>query len=489
MAELNVVELTALATGRPGAARRLASGESIGSLADQGPSLRVLSRQRAFNYWNNLVGARIGKFDPDNITMRQMAQMRRDPMMYMGLHYTKVPLLNAPWHIDCKDPQVAAFVENALRPIYNRLVMQMMASLEFGYAPIVLRFERKVPDWVYADPNDAFKTVDVWPNKNIPAVVWNEPRILPPRGAEVMFTPDGESYAGFRHTGLPRDEDDPRPVEIDAQHSLWYTNQRDEEFGNWYGFPLTGYAFRYWWSYWYVWLLLDKHMETDADPPLFVRYPEGTGPDPDDPSQQVSNYEIAMKGGDALRDGATMAASSEVYIDEVSGRPTGTYKWDAKFLTGGYNGQAFQQRLEHMEVLKLRALLVPEQALIEGAKGTGSRNVAEVYGAAFAEAQEIRKKDIDQHLNEYVIPDLVAQNFVDAPTAKIVTSGFRSADSALATQILDTIASKDPRILRIDYPALAEGEGLPVLDAGQELPDYGVAEPAPPGPPAPPAAK
>jgi hypothetical protein len=432
---------------------------ALRSGVEYGPPIELLANKaRGLGAYD--LNGMVGRFDPERITMKQRSQMRRDPMIALGLHFRKTTLINAPWHIECEDPQIAAFVENALRAVYNRTLGQMMLALDFGYIPIVKRFQRLVPGWTYESDGE---TKDVWTEKNIPAVVWNTFQVLPPDGASVKFTEDGRSFNGFEHPLLPRSKDAVQPVRVPASHALWVTFNFDETFGDWYGYPITGHAFRYWWSYWYQWLLADRHMEQDADPPLKVSYPPGQSPDPDSPGTLVDNYIVALRAGQQLRDGATVAVPSDFYEIDVTGNlARGAKKWDMDFVKGGENIKAFHDSFEYLDVAKLRAIMVPDQALI-GAKGSLSGNVAEAYGHAFTESQAYLMEWVDQIINDYMIPDLVEQNFIDAPPCRKVTDGFRNQDVEISGKLLEIIASNDPKALHLDYRKMVGDKNLPLL--------------------------
>jgi hypothetical protein len=456
MADINRAELEALSTRRADQPSAAIGGP------DKGPSLKVL--QDARRALPPYFGAEevVGKFNPDRITMRQMEQMRRDPMLRLGLHFRKVPLVRAPWRVDCPDPQIAAFVEGCLRRIWNELISGMLTALDFGRSCMVKQFGRDAPDWEYEDPATR-ELKPVWPDSDIPAVVLEPPHCLHPRGAEVEFGSGGNTFDGFTHHGLSKKENDSKPLRVPASHALWYVNEREESFGDWYGYPATGYAFRYWWSYWYRWLLGDRHFEQDADPPLIVDYPPGTSPNPDDDTALVANVDVAIAAGQALRSGSTVALSSDVYASDVDGRPTGTRKWDARFLKGGENMGAFQDSFEYLDIMKLRAVLVPEQALVEGVQGSGSRNVAEAHGDALVESQAITLASLVRHVNDYVVPDLIAQNFVTPPEARVITEGLRPQDAEMTSELLRILASNDPKALQVNIRKLAEQAGLPLL--------------------------
>ena len=91
---------------------------------DQAPT--VAQQTPSTDIWNRMRDVLGPPFDSERVTLYQMRQMRKDAMIAFGLHYIKVPLVRAEWHIEARDKdgpnaQVAAFVDAALRPIYARL--------------------------------------------------------------------------------------------------------------------------------------------------------------------------------------------------------------------------------------------------------------------------------------------------------------------------------------------------------------------------------
>jgi hypothetical protein len=406
------------------------------------------------------ITGQIGRFDPERITMKQKSQMRRDPQIALGLHVRLAMLVNSPWHMECEDPQVAAFATHALEAIYARLVPQMFMALEFGFQPIVKRFKHASPTWTYEDPEDE-STKPVWPESGVQAIIWDDFRTVPPEGAEVVLRADKKTFAGFKHNLITNREG--RELVVPPTHALWVVYGFDHNFGDWYGYPLTGYAFRYWWSYWYQWLLADRHMEQDADPPVKASYPPGNSPDPDNPSALVPNVNVALKAGQMLRDGATVAVPSDYYeVDTTGNLARGARKWDIEFIKGGENIKAFHDSFKYLDVMKLRSVLVPDQALA-GAAGSLSGTVVEEYRTAMAESQVLMSEWLDQHINDYMIPDLLAQNFIDPPDCRKVTDRFRAQDVELGHRLLEIVTASDPSSTQIDYRELAQRSDMPTL--------------------------
>lgn len=451
MAKIKEAELKSIDTTREEGDPRLTP-------VDYAPPLDLRAVARNLGAFD--LEGQIGKFDPERITMKQKRMMRRDPQIALGLHVRLAMLVNAPWHMECEDPQVAAFADGALRAIYSRLVPQMFMALEWGYQPIVKRFRLVNPSWTYEDPEDK-KTKDVWPSSGVKAVVWDTFRTVDPEGAEVVLKTDKKTFKGFKHNLITRA--DGRELIVPPTHALWVTYGFDHNFSDWYGFPLTGHAFRYWWSYWYQWLLADRHMEQDADPPVKASYPPGMSPDPENPSRQIPNINVALLAGQQLRNGSTVAVPSDYYeVDTTGNLARGARKWDLEFIKGGENIRAFHESFRYLDVMKLRSVLVPDQALA-GAAGSLAGNVVEEYRTAMAESQVLMSEWLDQYINDYMIPDLLAQNFVDPPECKKVTDRFRAQDVELGHRLLEIVTASDPSSTQIDYRELAQRSDMPTL--------------------------
>lgn len=441
-------------------------------LVDNAPSMRQQSYQ--FVFWRQM-GDTLGQpFDSTKIPLSKLYQMRRDPMIAFALHYIKVPLIRANWYIKCEDAQVAAFIDYALRRIYGRLVLQYMLSLDFGYSATVKRFEEQDITATYIDPSDPEREErPIWDNGDISPLIWKTFVALPPEQVEPRWTASGE-FKGIRYdtkqdvplafpTTKAFDRDD--AVDVPLQSSLWITNERDSVFGSPWGYPRIGYAFRYWWSYWYRWALADRHFEKDADPPTLVRYPkDGDDLSYDENNELIDYRDVALGMGEQARSGSTIAMPSDLVPGGgIDDRSSNIYKWSIEHLQNGGNFEAFDKTFDRLEVLKLRSIWVPEQAFLEGSGGTSSRNVAATMTDSFQESQAVLMSEFDEHLNRFVIPQLVRINFPNfSGEVCKVTKGFGAEDLELAKQLIQWIGQKDPSALQVDTRKLLEQFGMPL---------------------------
>lgn len=463
---------------------------------EQGPNVQ---QQASFVDWNKLSEVLGQPFDAELIPYSKLRQMRRDPMIGFGLHYIKTPLVRAPWRINAVDDkgpnaQVAAFIEAALRPIYARLIFQYCLSLDFGFSAIVKNFKLENPGGTYVDPNNpGGEEQPVWNEGKILPVVWKHFVALPPEKAAPawdkpgnfngIFFDSGDGNAGGTQGGTPGAIDSPqaqgggagaggggggagKKPDIDVFHSLWATNEKDSVFGSLYGYPRIAYAYRYWWSYWYRWALADRAFERQAIPPLVAYYPEGLFEDED--GVAFDNIDSALSAAARVRSNGTIALPSDVHTD-MEGKISGMREWELKFLDGGQPNFDFDQVFGTLDVMKLRALFVPEQAFLEGSGGTSSRNVAAQMAEIFIQSQSNLMAEIDDHINRYVIPQLVVVNFPEF-LGKVtkVTTGFSSEDVEFMKQIIQLVGQDDPSRLGVDVPTAMQRLGMPMMSPQQQ---------------------
>ena len=417
--------------------------------------------------WGELADVLGQPFSVTQIPMSKLEQMRRDPLIAFGLMFVKVPLIRAHWYIDSVDPRMAAFVDNCLRRIYGRFVLAYSNCFDFGYSPIVKRFEYASPDWTYLDPTTN-EELPVWPDKNVKALVWKPFVPLNPRKCQPKFNAKGE-FAGIDYVPSSNfargifQGDSGRAADIPLDWALWATNEKDSEFGSLYGYPRTGYAYRYWWSYWYKFGLSDRAFEKWGDPPFVVFHPSDVGVE-DDEGEEIDFGEVALETAEQLRSGANVAMPSSVIRGLTDDRSTNLREWDFKQVETTANFAALNESFEYLDVQKLRSVMVPEQALVEGKGGSSSRNVAAEFGDIFHESQAVVMDEIDDHINRFLIPQLLEANFgAGAASCKKITTGFDPHDIDTMRNIVQGVVNKRGEIAEVDMQRLLHDLGIPML--------------------------
>lgn len=429
---------------------------------DFSSQVAVLAEQRLMN--RAFLRKAVGEFDPEYISLSRLYQMRKDPMIQMGLHYCKFPLIRAKWNIECEDPKIAAGVTEIIRNVYGPYTRVFLNMLDFGYQAGIKQFALGQIHGTYED--DRGNQRKIWEDEDVQPLLLEPPLPLPPD----YVTPKIEKgkFAGIESAlGFSTSEDGgSKDRFIPPEWALWTVNEFEEQFRNYYGYPRTGYAYRYWWSYWFRFHMEDRHFEMDADPALQIKYPPGSSPDGE--GNPKSNRDLALEIGNDLRGGATIAWPSEVHRDDT-GKPSTVPMWSAEFLQGGENLDAFRESASYLDVMKLRAILVPEQALIEGKGGTSSRNAAATYTDVFNESLAEMAEQLAWYWNRYLIGQIVEANWgQDAPQARMTMMGFEEEDMTLANELIKIAFTVDPNALPINFDDLIKQANLPILSAKEQ---------------------
>ena len=131
-----------------------------------------------------------GGFDVTRIPLPRLKQMMRDPMIAFGLFFIRAQILRARWSIESSNPQIAAFVDNALREIWAPFVSTYLMKLGFGYQAMVKRFElAQMLDWTYFDGNSE---KPVWSEGAVQPLIWKPFVPLPHEAVDPLWTSNGE---------------------------------------------------------------------------------------------------------------------------------------------------------------------------------------------------------------------------------------------------------------------------------------------------------
>jgi hypothetical protein len=174
--------------------------------------------------------------------------------------------------------------------------------------------------------------------------------------------------------------------------------------------------------------------------------------------------QLALGIGDSAKGGGTVAMPGQT-INGYDDRPTSIREWMIQELEVKGDMTHFVESFEYLDVMKLRSLWIPEQALMEGKGGTSSRNVASEEIGIHKEGAAQLAQEIDNELNRYVIPDLVYTNFPEFDgTVEKVTTGFTDADQKTLDSTLALLGQNDAAALRhIDVRELLNRLGMPLV--------------------------
>lgn len=404
-----------------------------------------------------------GVFNPEYLSLKDMRRMRKDMMVKMGLHYRKAPQVSSEFTIKCEDPQITAGVTEVVNNVRQSWMRTALNKIDFGYQAAVKNYELGKIDATYEDPASG-EVRQVWDDPDVQPVILGRPVAIPPEHARVAL--DKGRFDGINTTMSVDDTRNKDNTHIPPEWCLWFVNEFEEEFGNYYGSSGIMPCYEPWYAYWFTFHMRNRHVEMDADPALQVWYPPGTWTDTD--GTKRPNRDAALEIGAMLRGGGTIAWPSDVYVDE-QGKASPVYLWKAEFLTGGENLPAFQGVLDDLQIQKLRGVLVPEDALMRAPGGLNSGSKVASYGQIFTESLEMDAKYLDEIWTKYQIRDIVEANWgKDAPKCELITEGYKEEDLALTTALIEAAFQADPNAMPIDWEELLDRAGIPMLSAKEQ---------------------
>ena len=455
-----------------------------------GPSIRQQTQSEILNLallYRELGG---NPFSVRRIPFSILRDMSTDSMIAYAFYYTIVPLINSNWTVECEDPQLAAAVDAAFRPINSRLVLSFANSLYYGYAPLIKNWKLGPLNAKYKDKNssDPEEEKEVW-DSNIDVLLPDLPTALAPENCIPRWNEYG-AFDGFVYSPVPI----PNPMlvgtayiygptvqagyPIPRESALWIVNESQENFGSIFGAPRTRRAYRFWWSFWARWAWADRSFEKKADPTILVRYPTDVsqGFDVNDPNKESPTLKTlenrAIQVGKNIRSGSTAALPSDMMMNE-EGKSTGAYQWDVKYLEGGENFDALNQSFTALQIEKLKAMMLPEQAFLDSnvtGQGSSQRYVATQMGEIYRESQQYLIDDYDNYKNRDLVPEFIASAFPDKVNIPCVikTNSLGTQDSELVKQLITLVGQKNPEELHANIDDLLRQQQIP-LESSSEI--------------------
>lgn len=358
---------------------------------------------------------RIGVYNPEYISYTTLDKMSKHHQMAFAHAFIRMPLESVDWWVDCEDKDVSAFLQQAIRPIWRKLVKSSCEAVKFGCAPHELVWEQKTDYQV----RDKDKSVN---NTMQTAFLIAKAKAIDPAYVTLMLQDD--DFAGFKQM---------IGVGGDVAREKAYHFVHDEIFGNIYGRPRFIHSYDPWYWQSIVVGFTNRYLERSGSPISLATAPEGftaTGQDGAGNPIETNNLDLAQAVAEAVREGTAVSLPS-AGKDEP--------QWGLEYLSDDNRGGAFDPVLNKYDTWMLRGMFIPERALTQDA-AVGTNAMAGTHGDMFIMSEESLIADIADAVNEYIIPQLLLYNFgAGAPEAYVKVKGFTDERKQMIKEIFVTM--------------------------------------------------
>jgi len=387
--------------------------------------------------WETAITGR--KYNPDDVSLDTYKLMRKDAQLQLGLKVIKFPIKAMKWWVVSDDKDIRKFVEYALKRVWKSVMSNILNALDFGFSACEKVWEIQDIDITRRDGD---KMVTAFKGQAVLLKKLKDPDPV----TVTIITDDNGDFNGFEQSISGASK-----VTVPAEKSFIFTNEK--EFGNLYGKSLLRYAYDYWYWSTLMYQFLNRYFERRGTPPVLARAPGGRTNLSD--GTVVDNLTLVQKAGESLTENSVVALPS-VADDR------GIHKWDINYLKDDQRADMFMRYIEHLNVMKLRALFVPERTVIQDSE-MGAMAVAKTHLSVFLMGLEGLTQDIIDHFNKYLIPQLIKYNFGEGVAeATLETSGLSSESKNLLKQIVVTTIKKGDGNIPLDMIKSLEELDLPI---------------------------
>lgn len=351
------------------------------------PVIDIREKSHIGNSAFSVVAGIYGAYNPETIPIETFDLMKKDPQISAGLAFIKLPIIALPWRIECDDEAVGRFVEQALSKIWRPLIRSTLTAVDYGFASHEKVFEIdkvKVTKKTKAGKKKTFY------NGN--ALVYKKIKPHHPSTISIDINKYDDVIGVTQHSIGGYDE-----VTLGKNKFFLFTH--DEEFGNPFGRSRLVAAYKYW--YWkellYQFMLM--YFERRGSPPVIATAPLGKSTDTSGTRRE--NLDVALDVA------ASLLSNSVAALPYQTNKNTNENMWSLDYLLDDKRGEMFIEAINHLDVAILKALWIPETTVTEGSGYSQSS----IHADLFLMAEKGLVTDIEQAINEQIIPIIVQANF------------------------------------------------------------------------------
>ena len=358
--------------------------------------------------------------EPHPMTIATWRMMRKDPTLAFARAVATAPIRTATYSVKLAEggkDEYKDFLKATLDPLWRNFMRNSVYGLDYGYAP----FEK-----VYETKNDQQVLVKLKPLiAEITHVLVNR------HTGEFLGVANGTriSITG----GL-----NPAVVLLPPEKVYWYTHNREGDY--WYGESVMERAREAYNSWKAVAAKAKNYHSSIVGSTPIIEYPMGTSKDKT--GKDVANVELAAGVLNSLQKavGVAMPGLQAAWLKAVAEKgldPSKFRAWHIEmFENKTRHGPEFEMALKNLDVQKIRAWLLPERALTEGAHGTKAE--AETQTATAMTNVSAIIQDIFDAINKWIVSPLLVLNFGEEARnkAKVVTETYDPRKAELLREII-----------------------------------------------------
>ncbi len=409
-------------------------------------------KKEAFTQKARIVRSSVEEYFKRQPTLTDIYQMRQDPTIKIGLSVIKHPLQRVDWDITSEDPAVKNLVRDNLREFWNEFMVNLLTAISFGYSI----HEKK---WGYKNSYLIYE------------------RLVPlrPDSIQLYYDPlTGDLTRIKQSVSYNIDDKKKTPemkkaekdgIEILADKLFIYSHEK--EFGNIEGESRLSGVYAFWKMCDDIYRYANTFYHRYSIPPIRAWAPEG---------ETIVGTDA--QGNQTREDNITWWTNIISNIHEVTHlvhQWTPNDEWGLEFMETKTQGIDFLPYIEHLNVMKLLALFVPELAVMRGSKG--SYGLGKEQTELFLDNEEAILREIKGQIDKDLIKPLVQFNFPptytgrEAPLALWTFAPISKQVRAYTSKIFQllTNALGNRGISFVDYKELGERLGIPVLPEPEYL--------------------
>lgn len=365
-------------------------------------------------------------------------QMRKHPMVHLGLQILKLNLQNVTpvWSGD--DEEKVKVIKTITERIWKQLIVDATEMLDYGWKVFELRYDYGKVQYEFEDKNKTYE-----------GLILKKPKSLHGGTIDILIDENG-SFRGFVQDG----NENRKCLAVENKALLFTNNMRS---GNYYGQSDLEFIYTYWYDTTLERQFYMRWLERMGMGNYIGRYKDGKSTSSS--GGEVENSTIMLGLLDDIMEGTSLALPSGT--DE-----NGKYLWDIMTLNSEQKTDMFIQKQQYNNQMILRGLVIPEQSVIKD--NAGAYSSTEIYFNTLVERKQMVLNQIVDTINKYMIKPFAKMVYGEDFDIDVVAGKLDDRTKDIALEITKKLIDSGRKVVRVEW--LEEHTGIPFdEDEEQEL--------------------